>query len=106
MHSALHTPQEVNYVELAILSKWLIQETWLSIVQVLNQRLSNHQISVDKKGNLEKKYADFYRQAFYAPIQMKTDVQRVLEDARKMLSFLKELDENAWITFMLRHRLI
>ena len=35
MHSALHAPQEVNHVELAILAKWLIQETWLSIAQVL-----------------------------------------------------------------------
>ena len=54
MHSALHGPQEINHVELAILSKWLIQETWFSISQVLKQRLSNHQITLDKKGTLEK----------------------------------------------------
>jgi len=106
MHSALHAPQEINHVELAILSKWVIQETWYSIIQVLKQRLSNQQITLDKKGKLEKMYSDFYRQAFYAPVLIKDDVSRVLQDARKMLSMLKELDENAWITFMLHHRLI
>ena len=106
MHSALHGPQETNHVELAILSKWLIQETWFSIIQVLKQRLSNQQITLDKKGKLEKMYSDFYRQAFYSPVLIKADTNRVLQDARKMLSMLKELDENAWITFMLHHRLI
>jgi len=106
MHSALHPSQEINHVELAILSKWLIQETWFSISQVLKQRLSNQQMTPDKKGKLEKMYCDFYRQAFYAPVLIKADVSQVLQDARKMLSMLKELDENAWITFMLHHRLI
>jgi hypothetical protein len=106
MHSALHGPQEINHVELAILSKWLIQETWFSISQVLKQRLSNHQITLEKKGKLEKMYSDFYRQAFYSPVLIKADTNRVLQDARKMLSMLKELDENAWITFMLHHRLV
>jgi hypothetical protein len=106
MHTALHAPQELNHVELAILSKWLLQETWLSIDQVLKQRLSNQQITVDKKSKLEKMYSDFYRQAFYAPVLIKAYVFRVLQDARKMLSLLKDLDENAWIAFMLRHRLI
>ena len=106
MHSALHPSQEINHVELAILSKWLIQETWFSINQVLKQRLSNQQITLDKKGKLEKMYSDFYRQAFYTPVLIKTDVFRVLRDARQMLSLLKDLDENAWIAFMLRHRLI
>ena len=106
MHSALHPSQEINHVELAILSKWLIQETWFSINQVLKQRLSNQQITLDKKGKLEKMYSDFYRQAFNTPVFIKADVHRVLQDARKMLSMLKDLDENAWITFMLRHRLV
>ncbi len=106
MHSALQAPQEINHVELAILSKWVIQETWYSIIQVLRQRLSNQQITPDKKGKLEEMYFDFYRKAFYAPVLIKADVKRVLHDARKMLSMLKELDENAWITFMLHHRLI
>ena len=106
MHSALHAPQEINHVELAILAKWLLQETWLSIIEVLKQRLSNQQITIDKKGKLEKMYSDFYRQAFYAPVHTKADVSRVLQDARKLLCMLKELDENAWIAFMLRHRLV
>ena len=106
MHSALHAPQEINHVELAILSKWLLQETWLSIIEVLKKRLSNHQITVDKKSKLEKMYSDFYRQAFYTPVNIRADSLRVLRDARKMLSLLKELDENAWIAFMLRHRLV
>ena len=106
MHSALHAPQEINYVEMAILSKWLLQETWLSISQVLKQRLSNQQITIDSKGKLEKMYAEFYRQAFYNPVFKKAEALLLLRDVRKMLSLLKDLDEMAWITFMLRHRLI
>ena len=106
MHSALHAPQEINHVELAVLTKWLLQETWLNIIQVLKERVSTQQISIEKKGKLEKMYSDFYRQAFYAPVFVKADVSRLLRDARKMLSLLKDLDEKAWIAFMLRHRLI
>jgi hypothetical protein len=100
MKLAVTSHQKVNRVELAILAKWTLQETWLCCKQVLQQDFTNCMLSVERRKALEEMYAAFYHQAFYTPVQTHAHIEQLLKNTRAMLSLLKELDANAWMKFM------
>ena len=100
MKLALTSHPQVNRVELAILAKWMLQETWLCCRQVLQQDFTNCMLSAERRKALEDMYAAFYQQAFYAPVQTNAHIEQLLKNTRAMLVLLKELDANAWMKFM------
>ena len=100
MNSALNAPQQANLVELAILAKWLLHESWLCCQQVLHRHLTDCRLTAERGTKLEEIYAAFYSQAFYAPIKTNAHVDQLLKNTRTMLLLLKELDVGAWFKFM------
>jgi len=100
MKSALTAQAQANPEELAILTKWLLQETWLCCRQVLREDLTDRGLTAERRTNLEEMYAAFYHQAFYAPVQTNAHIDQLLNDTRTMLLLLKELDAKAWMKFM------
>ena len=100
MNSALNAPQQANLVELAILAKWLLHESWLCCQQVLQRHLTDSRLTAERGTKLEEIYAAFYSQAFYAPIKTNAHVDQLLKNTRTMLLLLKELDVRAWMKFM------
>ena len=100
MKLALASHHQVNRVELAILAKWLLQETWLCCKQVLQQDFTNGMLTAERRTALEDMYAAFYHQAFYMPVQTKGHIEQLLKNTRTMLLLLKELDASAWTKFM------
>jgi hypothetical protein len=105
MQSALNMQNKVNPVELAILAKWLLNETWLSISEILERQLRNHQLTRTKKEKLGEMYKDFFCQAYYSPVKTISDVNNLVKNLRKILLLLKKLDENAWVDFMIANDL-
>ena len=105
MPPALNGPNGTNPIELAILAKWLLHETWLCSIDLLDQRFSTHLISHDRKIKLQEMYTSFFYQAFYEPIHTIADINQLLQNLRKMLSLLKELDANAWCRFTMENGL-
>ncbi|WP_276503194.1 hypothetical protein [Terrimonas pollutisoli] len=105
MESALNTRAGVNRVELAILAKWLLHETWLCSMQVLEHRLSAHSITSERKTKLQEMHTAFFYQAFYSPVLTTSDIDHLLQNSRKMLFMLRELDANAWSRFVMENDL-
>jgi hypothetical protein len=105
MASALRSAHGINPIELAILAKWLLHETWLCSMQVLEQRRSTGLMSHERNTKLQEMHTGFFYQAFYRPVYTIADVNRLLQNLRKMLLMLKELDVIAWSRFMMENEL-
>ncbi len=89
-----------TWVETAIVAKWVLQEAWFYCIEVLDQRYKNRQVTALEKSKQEQMYTTFFHQAFYAPANTKPDIDKLVKNARKMLSILKKLDHDAWVRFM------
>ncbi len=85
-------------VELALVAKWTLQEAWLACIEILDQRLRDQLLSLEKKNRLQAMYTAFFSQAFYAAVKNRSDIDELVKNSRKMLLMLKELDKSAWET--------
>lgn len=90
-----------TWVETAIVAKWALHEAWLYCMDVLEKRLKLQQISAEEKMKLDEMYTSFFYQAFYAAVKTKADIEKLLQNSRKMLSMLKKLDHDTWTRFIL-----
>ena len=92
-----------TWVETAILSKWALEEAWLSCMDVLENGYKKSRITALEKVKLDEMYTSFFQQAFYSAVKTKEDLCKLVQDTRKMLIMLKELDLDSWIRFMRDH---
>jgi hypothetical protein len=90
-----------TWVDTAIVAKWALHEAWLYCVEVLEKRLKDGQISAEEKMKLDEMYTAFFHQAFYAAVKTKADFDKLVRNCRKMLSMLKNLDQDTWARFIL-----
>ncbi len=97
---------QATLVETAIVAKWSLHEAWLYCIEVLDQRLKDRQIPAQEKKKLEEMYTAFFQQAFYTQVKTKTDIVKLVQNSRKMLSMLKNLDQDTWARFMLSNNVL
>ena len=106
MNPVINIPRGTDAVEVAILAKWLLNEAYICYKDVLANRVSVLLITKERKLKLEEMHTAFYLQAFYSNVQTTGDVKHLLQNLRKMLSMLKELDEITWHRFMSEKNLL
>lgn len=89
-----------TWVEIAILSKWAMHEAWLSCMAVLENSYKKRKITALEKIKLDEMYTSFFQQVFYDAVKTKEDLCKLVQNTRKMLIMLKELDYDSWIRIM------
>ena len=105
MESALNIHGNCNHAEIGILAKWLLHETWQTILQAVEQRLVAQKIDKAEKEKLQTLYTSFFFQAFYSPVRTTGDVHSLLKHTREMLLLLKNFDEPVWLRLMVENKL-